>query len=175
MLRSMQKAKYSPIDVGHFGLSKAHYCHFTSPIRRYPDLVVHRIIKDFLCGRTDLIKKYGEFVFDASVQSSEKEKNAAEAERAVDEYYKLLFISGHLGEEFDGIISGVTSFGIFVEINCGVEGLVKIQTISGKRFNYDEKNYTLSNGKKTFKLGQKVEIKVAGINYGERRAEFVLI
>ncbi len=175
MLRSMQKAKYSPIDIGHFGLSKKHYCHFTSPIRRYPDLVVHRIIKDFLSGRTDTIKKYGEFIFDASVQSSEKERNATEAERAVDEYYKLLFISGYVGEDFEGIVSGVTSYGIFVELTCGVEGLVKLHSISGKRFFYDEKNYTLSNGRLLFKLGQKVKIKVAGINYGERRAEFVLV
>ncbi len=175
MLRSMQKAKYSPVDVGHFGLSKEHYCHFTSPIRRYPDLVVHRIIKEFLAGAQNLEEKYGEFVFSASKQSSEKEKNATDAERAVDDYYKLLFISGYVGEEFDGIVSGVTGFGVFVELFSGVEGLVKIETIKGKRFNYDQKNYTLSNGKTTFKLGQNVRIKVVGVNYGDRRAEFVLV
>lgn len=175
MLRSMQKAKYSPIDVGHFGLSKEHYCHFTSPIRRYPDLVIHRIIKEFLSGKQNLEEKYGQFVFDASSQSSEKERNANEAERAVDDYYKLLFISGYVGEEFDGIVSGVTNFGVFVELNSGVEGLVKIETIKGKRFTCDQKNYTLSNGKTTYKLGQKVKIKVVGVNYGERRAEFVFI
>ncbi|MBO7344355.1 MAG: ribonuclease R [Clostridia bacterium] len=175
MLRSMQKAKYSPVDVGHFGLSKEHYCHFTSPIRRYPDLVIHRIIKDFLRGEQNLEEKYGEFVFLASNQSSEKEKNAIDAERAVDDYYKLLYISGYVGEEFDGIISGVTGFGIFVELSSGVEGLVKIETIKGKRYTYDQNNYLLSNGKTTFRLGQKVRIKVAGVNYGDRRAEFVLL
>ncbi len=175
MLRSMQKAKYSPIDVGHFGLSKEHYCHFTSPIRRYPDLVIHRIIKEFLSGQQKLEEKYGEFVFSASTQSSEKEKNATEAERAVDDYYKLLYISGFVGDEFDGIVSGVTGFGIFVELFSGVEGLVKIETLKGKRYVLDQKNYTLSNGKYSFKLGQKVKIKVVGINYGERRAEFMLI
>ena len=176
MLRSMQKAKYSPIDVGHFGLSLKHYCHFTSPIRRYPDLIIHRIIKDFLTGKEHLEEKYGDFVFSASKQSSEKERNATEAERAVDEYYKLLYISGFLGEEFDGIISGVTGFGIFVELENGVEGLVKAETLAHgrKRLDYDDKNFTLSNGKTTYKLGQKVRIKVVGINYGDKRAEFIL-
>lgn len=175
MLRSMQKAKYSPVNVGHFGLSKEHYCHFTSPIRRYPDLVIHRIIKDFLSGKGELERIYGEFVFDASKQSSEREKNASEAERTVDDYYKLLYISDFIGEEFNGIVSGVTGFGVFVELESGVEGLVKIETIKGKRFTYDEKTFTLSDGKKSYKLGQGVRIKVAGVNYGDRRAEFVFV
>ena len=177
MLRSMQKAKYTPIDLVHFGLSLKHYCHFTSPIRRYPDLVIHRIIKEFLCGKTDLEKKYGEFVFSASKQSSDKERNAMDAERAVDDYYKMLYISGYVGEEFDAIISGVMGFGLFAELNNGIEGLIKIDTIKmrGKKFVHDEKNYTLSDGKTVYKLGQKVKIKVVGVNVSERRAEFVLV
>ena len=176
MLRSMQKAKYSPINVGHFGLSEKHYCHFTSPIRRYPDLVIHRIIKDFLSGKQNLEEKYGEFVFSASKQSSEKEKNATEAERVVDDFYKILFISNYVGDEFDGTISGVTNFGVFVELDCGVEGLVKIETLKGRRrFELDQKNYILSDGNKTFKLGQKVRIKVAGVNFGEKKAEFIML
>ena len=175
MLRSMQKAKYSPDDVGHFGLSKEHYCHFTSPIRRYPDLVIHRIIKEFLAGKVSVEEKYGTFVYSAAKQSSEKERNATEAERAIDDYYKILYISNFVGEEFDGIVSGVTGFGVFVELDCGVEGLVKMETLRGrKRFVHDEKNYTLTDGKRTFKLGQKVRIKVAGVNFGERKAEFVI-
>ncbi len=175
MLRSMQKAKYSATDVGHFGLSKAHYCHFTSPIRRYPDLVIHRIIKDFLDGEKDLNKKYGEFVKDASAQSSEREKVATEAERSVDDYYKILYISDYIGQEFDGIISGVTNFGVFVELENGVEGHIKLENLKIKRrFNYDDKNYTLSDGNRTYKLGQTLRIKVAGVNYGDRRAEFIL-
>jgi len=176
MLRSMQKAKYSPVDVGHFGLSKKHYCHFTSPIRRYPDLLVHRIIKDFLSGRASLEKKYGEYVFEASRQSSEKERNAIDAERAVDDYYKLLYIDGYVGEEFDGVISGVTGFGLFIELENGIEGKVNIETLKGrKRWALDQKNYTLSDGKTAYKLGQRVKIKVAGVNIGERKAEFILI
>jgi ribonuclease R len=176
MLRSMQKAKYTPIDVGHFGLSLEHYCHFTSPIRRYPDLVIHRIIKDFLQGQTDIESKYGDFVYSASKQSSEKERNAADAERAVDDYYKMLYVSGYVGEEFDGIVSGVMPFGVFVELGNCIEGLVKIETIksNGKRFIHDQANYTLSNGKTTFKLGQRVRVKVVGINVSEKRAEFIL-
>ncbi len=175
MLRSMKKAKYSPEDIGHFGLSAEHYCHFTSPIRRYPDLVIHRIIKDFLRGETDLTKRYGEFVYKASEQSSLKEKNAEEAERAVDDYYKMLYISNFEGEEFNGVVSGVTKFGIFVELDNGIEGLVKIENLPGRRYALDEKNYTLSDGKRSFKLGNSVKIMVAGVNLAERRAEFLLI
>ncbi len=176
MLKTMQKAKYSAVDVGHFGLSLKHYCHFTSPIRRYPDLVIHRIIKDFLSLKDSLEQKYGEFVFEASKQASEREKVAIEVERAVDDFYKLLYISGYVGEEFDGVISGVTNFGIFVELDNAIEGLVKIENLgSRKRLILDAKNYLLSDGKTTYKLGQKVRIKVAGINMGDKRAEFLLL
>ena len=175
MLRSMQKAKYSEQNVGHFGLSETHYCHFTSPIRRYPDLVVHRILKDFLSGKVDLNERYLEFTKSASKQSSEKERNAMNAERAVDDYYKMLYISGFEGEEFDAIISGVTNFGVFCELDNGIEGLVKIETLKGKRFNFDAKKFTLSDGKKTYKLGEKVKIKVAGVNIIDKRAEFLLV
>jgi len=175
MLRSMQKAKYAPIDKGHFGLSLSHYCHFTSPIRRYPDLVVHRILKDALSGVDNLNAKYDNFTQNASVQSSEKEKNATEAERAVDDYYKLLYISEFVGSEFDAVISGVTGFGLFAELDNAIEGLIKINTIKGKKFLYNQKHYTLSDGKTTFRLGQRVKIKVVGVNLGERKAEFVLV
>jgi ribonuclease R len=174
MLRSMQKAKYSPDCVGHFGLSEEHYCHFTSPIRRYPDLVVHRIIKDFLSGEENLEEKYGSFVVDASVQSSEKERNATEAERAVDDYYKILYISDYQGEEFDAVVSGVTNFGVFAELSNGVEGLIRIETLRGRRYELDRERYVLSNGKYAFRLGQPIKIKVAGVNIMDKRAEFVL-
>ncbi len=175
MLRTMQKAKYSATDVGHFGLSKEHYCHFTSPIRRYPDLVIHRIIKEFLAGKTELNKKYGEFVVTASVQSSEREKIATEAERTVDDYYKVLYISGFVGDEFDGVISGVTNFGVFVELANGIEGLIKLENLKIKRrYTFDDKNYTITDGNRRYKLGQPLRIKVAGVNYGDRRAEFIL-
>lgn len=175
MLRTMQKAKYSSEAKGHFGLGEKFYCHFTSPIRRYPDLAVHRIIKDFFAnGSEDIEDKYRNFVIEASVKCSEKEKIAEEAERAVDDYYKILYIDNYVGEEFSGVISGVIPSGIFVELENGVEGLVKIESLRGKRYVCDKKSYTLSNGKTTFKLGQKVKIRVAGVNIVDKRAEFIL-
>ncbi len=175
MLRSMQKAIYSPRAEGHFGLGVKHYCHFTSPIRRYPDLAIHRIIKDVLLNGTDAIaEKYSDFVDYASKQSSEREKNAEAAERAVDDFYKILYIGNYEGEEFDGVISGVANFGLFVELENGVEGLVKSETLKGRRYRYDQTRYTLSDGRKTYRLGEKVRIKVAGVNIVDRRAEFVL-
>lgn len=176
MLRAMQKAVYSPNETGHFGLGEKYYCHFTSPIRRYPDLVVHRIIKDFLSkGQEFATKKYGSFVGDASKQSSEKERNAIEAERAVDDYYKALYISGYIGEEFNAIISGVTGFGLFAELENCVEGFIRIEDLQGRKFTFDEKNMVLDGGKRKFKIGQAIRVKVAGVDYAKRRAEFSLI
>ena len=175
MLRTMQKAKYSSEQQGHFGLAKTHYCHFTSPIRRYPDLAVHRILKELITdGGEKLEEKYRAFVEEASKTSSEKEINAAEAERAVDDFYKILYIDNYVGEEFDGVISGVIPAGLFVELENGVEGFVKAETLAGKRFICDRKTFTLSDGKTTYKLGQTVKIKVAGVNIIDKRAEFIL-
>lgn len=173
MLRSMQKAKYNSDNIGHFGLSSKCYCHFTSPIRRYPDLVVHRVLKAFFKGQ-DVHQIYDDFVNKAAVQSGEKERNAELAERAVDDYYKMLYISDYIGCEFTGIISGVQSFGVFVELPSTVEGIVKIDTIRGKGFEFDDKNYRLFNAKRSFKLGQTVEIVVVGVDLVNRRAEFML-
>ncbi|MDY6368018.1 MAG: ribonuclease R [Clostridia bacterium] len=173
MLRSMQKAKYSPDDVGHFGLSKDHYCHFTSPIRRYPDLTVHRILKDFIAGNDT--GKYSDLVYSVAAQSSEREKVAQDAERAVDDFYKTLYADEHVGEEFDAVISGVTSFGLFAELENGVEGLIKLETLKGKRFTFDENRFSLSSGKKTYVLGQPVKIKIVGIDLSQRKSEFMLI
>ncbi len=175
MLRSMQKAKYSEECCGHFGLSEDKYCHFTSPIRRYSDLAIHRIIKDFLRGENNIEGKYGEFVKSASKQASERERVSVNAERAVQEYYKLLYLSNYIGEEFTATVSGVMNFGVFCELDNGIEGLVKADSISGKRLNVDKENYTLSTGKKSYKLGDRVKIKVVGINYGDKRAEFLFV
>lgn len=172
MLRSMQKAKYSPENLGHFGLSLKCYTHFTSPIRRYPDLAIHRILKDVLAGSSDVGEKYLNTVGEIANHSSQKEKNAVEAERAVDDFYKVLYLSELEGEEFDGVISGVTKFGLFVELENGIEGLVKIETLRGKRFNFDPKTYTLLAGNKVYKLGNRVRIRVIGVNFADRKAEF---
>ena len=174
MLRSMQKAKYSPVNKGHFGLGEGLYCHFTSPIRRYPDLFIHRIIKDYLAnGQTFVTKKYSSVIDVVSKQSSEAERNAMEAERAMDDYYKVLYISDYVGEVFEGVISGVTPFGIFVELENGVEGLVKIETLKG-RFELDQKNFRLKSAEVTYRLGQPLKICVAGVDLTSRRAEFII-
>ena len=173
-LRSMQKAKYYPENEGHFGLSSKCYCHFTSPIRRYPDLVVHRILKYFLSGNQDAEEKFSDFVYSASSQSGNKERSAETAERAVDDYYKILYLSDKIGQEFKGVISGVQNFGFFVELPNTAEGIVKIDTLLGKDYKFDEKNFKLYNSKNCYKLGQEVEIIVANADLTNKRAEFML-
>ena len=175
MLRSMQKAYYGEECIGHFGLSEERYCHFTSPIRRYPDLVVHRIVKDFISGELELQEKYTGFLEQASKQSSEKERNAIEAERAMDDYYKMLYLYDYIDSEFDAVISGVTSFGLFAELDNGIEGLIKIEELKGGRYKLDKGNFTLSNGKKTYKLGQEIKIKVKYVCAENAKAEFTII
>lgn len=176
MLRTMQKAKYAPADIGHFGLASRHYCHFTSPIRRYPDLVVHRILRTCLQKGVSAAKKaYGDAVGEAAAQSSAKEIKAQEAERAVDDFYKVSYLAGHVGEEFDGVISGVTNFGLFVELENTAEGLVRIETLKGGWYEFDEKNYALKNKRASYRLGQSVKIRVDGVNMMNRKAEFSLV
>lgn len=176
VLRTMQKAVYSFENKGHFGLNEKCYCHFTSPIRRYPDLVVHRIIKSMLanCER-NLNAEFLPFIDDISKQSSDTERNAELAERAMDDYYKALYMCERIGEEYDGIISGVTNFGIFVELPFCIEGLVRIETLKGGWYDFDEKNLTLKNKKYSYKFGQSVKIKVAGVDMAAKKAEFTLL
>lgn len=174
MLRSMQKAKYLEKNSGHFGLALKNYCHFTSPIRRYPDLIVHRILKDFIKGDTGIYDKYSDFVVRASAQSSEKERNAIEVERAVDDYYKMLYIKDYIGQEFEATISGVTQFGVFAELDNGIEGLIKLENLSGEGYTFNKKTYTLTDGDKTFRLGNRIKIAVVGVDTACRRAEFLL-
>ena len=176
MLRSMQKAKYSPDNVGHFGLSSEYYCHFTSPIRRYPDLAIHGIIKMLLDGKADKIPElYGNFVYDAAAISSERERTADEAERDVDDLYKAKFMRSHIGEEYEGVISGVTGFGVFVELPNTVEGIVKLENLPRGNYNYDEKSFSLNSETLSFKLGEKVKIGVLGVDLQQRRVEFIII
>lgn len=175
MLRTMQKAKYSTETEGHFGLAEKYYCHFTSPIRRYPDLAIHRIIKDCLKnGTKNIEEKYCHFVEEASIHSSEKEKNAEEAERAVDNLYKALYIKDYIGCKFNGVVSGVVSTGIFVELENGVEGFVPIEMLGGEKFECDRKSFTLSNGKTSYRLGQQVKIVVDEVDITSRQINFSL-
>ena len=176
MLRSMQKAKYYPENLGHFGLSSNCYCHFTSPIRRYPDLIVHRVIKYVLDGEISAINDlYGDFMYEAGKQTSEKEKKADEVERAVDDLYKAKYMENFIGQEFDAVISGVTSFGIFCELDNSIEGFTPIECLPRANYTFDKATYTLSSPKYTFKLGDKVRVGVLGVDLSERRTEFIIL
>lgn len=177
LLRAMQKAKYSPDCLGHFGLASTYYCHFTSPIRRYPDLTIHRIIKEYLRKQIDdaELKKLKKFVVSSSNQSSETEVSATQAERDVDDYFKARFMKNKLGEEFEGVISGVMPFGVFVELDNTVEGFIAIETLPGSNYTYNEKQIKLSNGTRTFKLGDKIKVKVVGVSLAERRVNFSVV
>lgn len=177
MLRSLMKAKYSASQGAHFGLGCELYCHFTSPIRRYPDLAVHRIIKAALHGEIsgDNIEKYEEFAADAAEASSENELRALNAERDIEDLYKVIFMSDKVGEKYEGIISSVTSFGMFVQLENTCEGLVAINTLEGW-YEFDENSRRLigDNGK-MFSLGQRVGIRVEDCDIITRRIEFSLI
>lgn len=162
LLRSMMKAKYSQVCVGHFGLAAKYYCHFTSPIRRYPDLVIHRIIKEMINeGLTPKReKRLRTFVVDASKQSSDTERMAVDAEREVDDLKKAEYMLDKIGEEFEGIISSVTSFGMFVELPNTIEGLVHISELHDDYYIYDEKHLALigERTKNIYRLGDEVKV-----------------
>ncbi len=160
-LRSMSKADYRPDCKGHFGLAKKFYCHFTSPIRRYPDLAIHRIIKDFLHNKS--LAFYKDRVRNISIISSEREKIAEEAERKVDDLLKAKFMADKIGNEYDGTVSGVTDRGVFVELDNSVEGMIKSENMDGN-FVYNEKLMTLSCGNERYRIGDRVRIKVESIS-----------
>ena len=179
MLRSMKQAKYSPSCIGHFGLAAKYYCHFTSPIRRYPDLQIHRIIKEQLNNklnnkRQDQLAHIVEY---ASTQSSERERAAELAERDVHDYYKACYMSDKVGQQFDGVVSGVTSFGIFVELENTVEGLIRLANMRDDYYIYNQETYSIigERSKKTFRIGDSVRIEVDNVNVDFKEIDFKLI
>ena len=174
MLRSMQKAKYSPENGGHFGLSSKCYSHFTSPIRRFPDLVIHAIIKDILHGK-DVDNRFSTFVTEASLVSSQNERHADEAERSMDDLYKCRYMKKRVGLEYPAVISGVTNFGVFVELENTVEGLIKLEYLPRGNYSLDEGGYTLRSGKHSFTLGDEVYVKVVGVDMRSRRVDMALL
>lgn len=179
VLRTMQLAKYSNENIGHFGLASEYYCHFTSSIRRYPDLFIHRVISSYLANELDskMISKYKKQAIKYAETSSEMEQEEEEAERDLYEIKKCEFMQKHVGEIYDGSISGVTSFGIFVELENTVEGLIRLENMKDDYYVYDENCMRLI-GKRTnkiFKLGDKVKVKVVNANKLLRRIDFELI
>ena len=178
-LRTMKQAKYTTECSGHFGLAAKYYCHFTSPIRRYPDLQIHRIIKDKLRGRLEREGKteyYKEILEDVARQSSVCERRADEAERESDKLKKAEYMSYHIGEEFEGIISGVTGWGFYVELPNTVEGLVHVNTLRDDYYTFDQDAYELIGDvtHKVFALGQKVRVRVADADTMLKTVDFVL-
>ena len=176
ILRSMMKARYDPACLGHFGLALPYYCHFTSPIRRYPDLLIHRIIKSYLNGmpKEELKIHFSPIVARASIQSSDTEKVADEAEREVDDYKKALYMQKFLGEEFEGIISSVQEFGIFVELENGVEGMVRSNDLPMDEYVYDELTMSMKGKFNSFTIGDSVKVIVANVNTQLRQIDFDL-
>ena len=178
-LRSMKQAKYKPENEGHFGLATQYYTHFTSPIRRYPDLQIHRIIKDNLRGRMQESKRqhYEKILPEVTLQASTLERRAEEAERETVKLKKVQFMKQFYGEEFDGVISGITKWGIYVELPNTVEGLVHVMNMTDDHYDYDERSYQMigSHTRKTFSLGQKVRIRVIGCDTISRTIDFELV
>lgn len=175
MLRSMMKAVYSPENVGHFGLASDCYCHFTSPIRRYPDLCIHRIIKESFIDAEKTGEAYKTVVTGAAAQSTACERNATEAERDVDALYTVAYMQDKLGEEYEAVISGVTSFGIFAELKNTVEGLIPLETLPDDNYEFFEKNYLLRGTRSSFHLGERIRVRVTGVDWGLRRVEFAFL
>lgn len=177
-LRSMKQARYSPVCTGHFGLACDYYCHFTSPIRRYPDLFIHRIIKDELHARLSSEKlAHIEMISQAVADKSSKlERRADEVEREVDKLKKAQYMSYHIGEEFEGVISGITSYGIYVELPNTVEGMIRISDLNDDFYRYDDENYRLigENKGKIYSLGQNVKIIVDSTDEFLRTIDFSL-
>ena len=180
LLRTMMKAKYSQACVGHFGLAAKYYCHFTSPIRRYPDLVIHRIIKEILRQgglNEKREKKLKTFVVEASRQSSDTEKIAVEAEREVDDLKKAEFMLDKIGEEFEGIISSVTNFGMFVELPNTIEGLVHITELRDDYYVYDDRHLCLigERTKNVYRLGDEIKVICSKVDIDNHEIYFEVV
>lgn len=178
-LRTMKQARYTTECSGHFGLAAKYYCHFTSPIRRYPDLQIHRIIRDNLRGRLEREGKtehYREILDEVARQSSVCERRADDAERESDKLKKAEYMSYHLGEEFEGIISGVTGYGVYVELPNTVEGLVHVNTMRDDYYTFDQDTFELRGDMtgKVYRLGQKLKVRVEDADPMMKTIDFVI-
>lgn len=178
MLRSLKKAFYSTTCEGHFGLGMKYYCHFTSPIRRYPDLIIHRIIKEMLTSGLDVkrLRSYKRKAEKAALQSSTTERQAQELEREVEKMKKAEYMSYHIGEVFEGIISSVTSFGFFVQLENTIEGLVRIETLDDDYYDYEPTQHRLigSRTHRMFVLGDPITITVDEVKMADREINFAI-
>jgi len=179
LLRSLKQARYSGMNSGHFGLASLYYTHFTSPIRRYPDLIVHRILRKQLNNEIDekQEKKLSKMVEKVAKISSERERIAEEAERETVDLKIAEYMASKIGETYEAIVSGVTSFGVFVELDNTVEGLVHVSNMEDDYYHFNEKSMALVGERtgRTFRIGDKVKVKVEHVNMAERQIDFVLV
>ncbi len=178
-LRSMKQAKYTTMSTGHFGLATNYYCHFTSPIRRYPDLQIHRIIKDNLRGRMNAkrIDHYEKILPEVAKHSSQMERRADEAERETEKMKKVEYMEEHIGEIFEGVISGVTEWGFYVELPNTIEGLVHVTSLTDDYYHYNESTYELTGEttNRRYKLGQKIKVMVTDTDKFQRTIDFRVV
>ncbi|WP_159888396.1 ribonuclease R [Paenibacillus puerhi] len=181
MLRSMKQARYDANSMGHYGLAAEYYSHFTSPIRRYPDLIIHRVIREVLENGGNLTDQRHEYLAsrmeDIARQSSERERVAVDAERETEALKKAEFMLDKVGEEFDGIISSVTSFGMFIELDNTVEGLIRLSDMSDDYYHYHEAQHALIGERtsKIYRLGDEVKVRVSRVNMEEKTVDFAMV
>jgi ribonuclease R len=178
MLRSLAKARYSHQNLGHFGLAAKFYCHFTSPIRRYPDLIIHRIMKEYLKGKVvgEREQALRDGLPEIAKMCSERERAAEEAERDTEDLKKVEYMKSKEGEVFEGLIANVTSFGMFVELENTIEGLVKMSNMDDDYYIFDDKHYCLTGERtrKRYQIGDKVTVKLARADISARQIDFLL-
>lgn len=178
-LRSMKRARYTPQCSGHFGLAAKYYCHFTSPIRRYPDLQIHRIIKENLRGRLtpERIRHYAELLDEVAQQCSNTERRADEAEREVDKMKKIEYMQAHIGEVFEGVISGMNTYGFYVELPNTVEGMVHVTNLYDDRYYYNERTYEMCGADtgRVYRMGQKVNVCVLDADKAMKTLDFRIV
>ena len=176
-LRSLKQARYSIQCTGHFGLAASYYTHFTSPIRRYPDLQIHRIIKESLKSGLGerRIAHYEDILPEVAVKTSALERRADEAERETEKLKKCEYMSRYIGEEFEGVISGVTNWGLYVELPNTVEGMIRMNALDDDYYLFDEEHYELTGEmtKKTYKLGQRIRVRVVNTDRMLKTIDFI--
>lgn len=180
MLRSMQQARYDDVNLGHFGLSAEFYTHFTSPIRRYPDLIVHRLIRKYIIEQSmdnETLNKWEEMLPEIADHTSTRERRAIDAERDTDELKKAEYMVQHIGEEYEGIISSVANFGMFVELPNTIEGMVHVSNLTDDYYHFDERQMAMIGERqaKVFRIGDPVKIKVVNVDVDERMIDFQIV